>query len=1003
MIFRRLLGLTCVVFVGTACVPAWSDEFPAIYDTENPDAKVMSPAESLSTLRLPDGFHATMFAAEPDVRQPIGAAFDERGRLWVVECYTYAEGGRNFDTSLRDRVVILEDSDGDGVHDRRTVFWDQGTKLTSVEFGMGGVWLLGPPNLYFLADRNHDDVPDGPPEIVLDGWKETAIRHNIANGLKWGPDGWLYGRQGILETSPIGPPGATESQRVPINCGVWRYHPITKRVEAVLHGTTNPWGFDYDAHGEMFIINTVIGHLWHVVPGVHTERMFGADMNPRSYGLVGQVADHFHWDVGEPWHAIRKGSTDTTQAAGGGHAHSGLMIYQGDNWPAEERGKVFAINFHGRRLNRDRLERKASGFTARHEADQIFWTDEWFRGIDLLTGPDGGVYVLDWSDTGECHEENGIHRSSGRVYKIVYRAPAPTPAFNLRIEPLTDLVQTIHHANKWWPRQARRVLRDRRLEGEDVAGVVEDLKQAFRDESDSSTRLEAVWMLEAAGAVDEALFASILADPDEYVRGWGVRLTADRLSSSEYASFAAERIAKLAPAETSPLVQLYLASALQQLPVDRRWPLALELANKPNVSDDRTLALMIWYGIEPAIPRDVDRATALYNASKSPIIRRYIARRLTEELDRDSDMIDALLASASDSADAIAGMGEALQGWSQASAPGQFSAAVERLTAPQREALGQTLREIGVVFGDGRSMQELLALLPQDENVDVRRQAIRTIARTPSADALSALLPLVTNRDVQIDAIRALASFDDAAIPTTLIKVYATFPDGARESAVDTLVSRPGYARALLAAMKDQTIPRGAVSAFHARQIRSFDQQDLTDLLSSVWGEARTTSEQKAIAMKHYRETSLSADQLRQADLAGGRRLFQKQCAGCHVLFGEGRKLGPDLTGSQRKSLDYLLENLIDPSAVVAADFRAATVVLQDGRSIQGVVAGTSERTITLQTKDQDIVVDRMEIDEIVPTNLSLMPEGVLDQLSAHEVRDLVGYLMSDHQVSLNP
>ncbi len=390
-----------------------AEEFPKIYDTEAPTEKVMSPAESLASIQLPEGFSATLFAAEPDVRQPIALTFDERGRLWVVECYTYAEGARNFDTSLRDRVLILEDTDGDGVHDKRTVFWDQGVKLTSVEIGLGGVWLLGPPNLYFIPDRNRDDIPDGPPEVILDGWKDTAIRHNIANGLKWGPDGWLYGRQGILETSMIGPPGATSSQRAAFNCGVWRYHPITKRVEAVLHGTTNPWGFDYDHLGEMFIINTVIGHLWHVVPGTHTERMYGSDMNPFAYGLVSQVADHVHWDSGEAWHAIRKGSSDTTKAAGGGHAHSGLMIYQGNNWPAEDRGKVFAINLHGRRLNRDRLEPAKSGYTARHEPDRIQWNDPWFRGIDLASGPDGGVYVLDWSDTGNA---------TRRTASIVHRA-----------------------------------------------------------------------------------------------------------------------------------------------------------------------------------------------------------------------------------------------------------------------------------------------------------------------------------------------------------------------------------------------------------------------------------------------------------------------------------------------------------------------------------------------------------------------------------------------------
>ncbi|HLU46898.1 MAG TPA: PVC-type heme-binding CxxCH protein, partial [Planctomycetota bacterium] len=278
-----LVPLIVSVLLG---VPAFGADDPPPRDTQPVDGAIPTPAEALASLRLPEGFRATLFASEPDVRQPIAFAFDERGRLWVAENYTYAEREVGFADDLRDRIVILEDEDGDGRADKRTVFADDLSKLTSIEIGLGGVWALCAPHLVFFADGDRDDRPDGEPEIHLDGFQsDEDIRHNVVNGLRWGPDGWLWGRHGILATSLVGRPGSPSAERVPINCGMWRYHPTRRVFEAVVHGTTNPWGHDWDEHGELFFINTVIGHLWHVLPGAHYERMYGEDLRPHLYSL----------------------------------------------------------------------------------------------------------------------------------------------------------------------------------------------------------------------------------------------------------------------------------------------------------------------------------------------------------------------------------------------------------------------------------------------------------------------------------------------------------------------------------------------------------------------------------------------------------------------------------------------------------------------------------------------------------------------------------------------
>ena len=286
-----------------------AENFPKPYDSET-HGQPMPAAEAARSFKMPPGFKVTVFASEPDVRQPIAMTFDPRGRLWVAENYTYAEAKLRYDTNLSDRVLIFEDTDHDGHFDKRTVFYDQAKVLTSVEVGLGGVFLLCPPRLLFIPDRNHDDIPDGEPEVLLDGFDVTGGNHHtFANGLRWGPDGWLWGRVGISNTPRIGRPGTPEAERIHMNGGIWRYHPTRHIVEAVCSGTTNPWGHDWNTVGEPFFINTVIGHLWHAIPGAHFKLMYGDDVNPHSYGLIDQHADHYHFDTGAGWTKSRAATT----------------------------------------------------------------------------------------------------------------------------------------------------------------------------------------------------------------------------------------------------------------------------------------------------------------------------------------------------------------------------------------------------------------------------------------------------------------------------------------------------------------------------------------------------------------------------------------------------------------------------------------------------------------------------------------------------------------------
>ena len=619
---KRLTPL-CVCVLGFVLLNAAEQQ---LVNTQEITTPFVKPADALEGISLPDEFRVQLSAAEPDVQQPIAMAWDSRGRLWVAECYTYAESRVNFDLRLKDRILIFEDTDNDGVFDRRKVFWDQASQLTSIVLGFGGVWAACAPNILFIPDRNGDDVPDDAPEVVLDGFDNDTVRHNIVNGLKWGPDGWLYGRHGILANSEVGVPGTSQEKRARINCSIFRYHPVTKEFDVVCRGTTNSWGHDWDRHGQLFFINSVIGHLWHAVPGARYRRMYGNHFDKFLYELIPQTGDHFHWDQGnEHWADLKKkGMTLTSDAAGGGHAHCGMMIYGADNWPEEYRGRVFTLNLHGRRINQDTLYRQGAGYAGSHADDFMLTRDLWFRGIDLAYGPDGGVFVLDWSDIGECHDSDGIHRTSGRIFKITH---GKTKALKKDLSKLSslDLAKLQTHTNEWHVRMARRLLQERAVAGDDLGQVREHLFELYSGSVSISHRLRAMWALHATGGLDEDWLLEQSNDESEHIRVWAIKLLTD---GGQVSVEALRRFVEMAGSDMAGLVQLNLASTLRLLPLAKRWALATPLVSHKSYSADPVLPLMIWYGINPAVGEDRDRAVELLAKCQIPKIRQFIARRL---------------------------------------------------------------------------------------------------------------------------------------------------------------------------------------------------------------------------------------------------------------------------------------------------------------------------------------------------------------------------------------
>ena len=573
--------------------------------------KPFTPLEAAKTMEVPKGFNVTLFAGEPDIKQPIAFCIDDRGRLWVAEANNYPDKK----AGKKDRIIILEDTDGDGRHDKRIVFYDKLEYVSGIEVGFGGVWVMSIPNFYFIPDADYNGVPDGEPVVLRDGFGTHANSHTIANGFAWGPDGWLYGTHGITNWSLPGKPGTPKEKRRRFEGGVWRYHPVRHIWESFAIGTTNPWGIDWNEYGHAFVCNCVNPHLFHIIQGAHYEPSRNRPTGRFAYERIPTIADHLHFTNTK---TIRAGiGTPEEDAAGGGHAHSGTMIYLGDNWPAKYRGDVFMNNIHGRRINHDRLARKGSGYAASHAPDVMRARDPWFVGVTLAYGPDGGVYVSDFSDTGECHHTRNTQKHTGRIYKITFGKLKPWKGDIGKLN-ILELVKLQSHPNEWFARHARRVLQERQANTSVLAKTLKSNRSV-------PLRLRALWALRVTGNLDEKKLEGLLQDSSEHLRAWAIQLLCENRKPSEAARAA---FARMAREDKSPLVRLYLASAMQRLPLKQRVPVLAHLLAHTEDKDDQNLPLMYWYATEPVVAADRVAAVKLLTACQIPKVRQFITHRM---------------------------------------------------------------------------------------------------------------------------------------------------------------------------------------------------------------------------------------------------------------------------------------------------------------------------------------------------------------------------------------
>ncbi|WP_218932467.1 PVC-type heme-binding CxxCH protein [Adhaeretor mobilis] len=945
---------------------------------------------------LPEGFHVAPFASEPDVKQPIAMALDDRGRIWIAEAYEYPQ--RVEEGSGRDRILILEDTDGDGRLDTRKVFAEGLNLVSGLEVGFGGVWVGAAPYLLFIPDRNGDDLPDAKPQVLLDGWGYQDT-HETLNSFIWGPDGWLYGCHGVFTHSRVGKPGTRDNGRTPLNAGIWRYHPTRHEFEIFAHGTSNPWGVDFDDHGQAVSTVCVIPHLFHIIQGARYHRQAGEHFNKHTYDDIKTIADHFHY-LGNTPHS----GNEKSDSNGGGHAHAGAMIYLGGAWPQRYRSQIMMNNIHGQRLNADILSPRGSGLVGSHGDDFLLTQDRASQMLAMRYGPDGQVYVIDWYDMQACHDGNASahDRSNGRVYKVTFGEPAPIVT-DLSKKLDRELAELVLNENDWYVRHSRRLLQERSAERGLKAAAHRRLVEIATTHADETRRLRAAWVLHATGSLETHVVRNMFADESAYVRAWAIQLSLDGATAD---ADLLECFARLAREDHSPVVRLYLASALQKIAYENRWTILEALVTHQEDATDHNLPLMYWYAAEPLAEVDLTRSLefGLSCGNSIPMLRDFMLRRIAKLASPESlaTLVNALGKSQTDNErlSLLAAIRDALKGHRRVESPASWSGVYAKLANASQDVRTQATF-LGASFGDSVALSALRKLIrTNSSDINDRREALETLLEIKDPQLVDTLQQMLLEPTLRDLALTGLAAYSDPATPTAVLAVYDSFSPSEKRQALAALASRSSYGNELLQAVADGIVPSTDMSADLVRQLHSLGDEKLSTLLNDLWGTVRSTAKDKTEQIKAYHEL-LNSPAAADADPELGRAIFAKTCQQCHTLYGVGETIGPDLTGSNRSNLDYLLSNIVDPSAVISKEYQNTVILTDGGRVLTGIVSAEDDQAITFRTTTETLVLSKEEIEERTLSELSMMPDNQLKQFSPHEVLSLVAYLRGRLQVPL--
>jgi len=970
----------------------------------------LAPAEAQKVFSVPPGFEVHLFAAEPDVVNPVAMTWDDRGRLWVVELYEYPMGAAP-GTKPRDNIKILEDTDNDGRADKVTVFAEGLNLATGILYGNGGVYVGQAPDLLFLEDTNGDDVADKR-TVLLTGFG-LYDRHELLNGFTWGPDGQLYMTHGVFSPGQIKIPEATEPG-VQMDAAVARFDPRTRKFEIYADGTSNPWGVDFDKYGNAFVSACVIDHLFHMAAGGIYQRQGGVPGNPYAYELLPSIVKHKHHMA----------------------AYAGICIYQGDNFPEEYRGRVFMGNIHQNAINHDRLIPNGSSFTAEPEKDFLTTTDGWFRPVSEQTGPDGALWIADWYDKYPCYQNaradpEGVDRTYGRIWRVVYTGGEAGKKIGSRPQPNMDLskldwenhVKLLAHSNVWQRRAAQRLLIERvRMNSEpSTTSLLNTL-----DGNPSlpiETKTAAFWVFNERAKLGRGLPLFIYWDPNVAYRDQSFRagLAAKHIGDTRNSSAEAMSTLEKAAADPDPATRLAVATACRQLvsssltldtDINTEVPVGkilVALIKSSADAKDPLIPFMIWMASEPLVARNPAPGLqwlAENGADTMPlsgILARKTMRRICDtgepaKMDAALNFLAAI--KGNDDNFILAALDGLIEGQkAKALQPtGDTTVALAKCLESASPRVKERLHQLGTVWGDAKAVEGTLKTI-NDQNVPVedRIKSVQSAGQLKTDAARAAMVTLISNANPEplvIEGLRALSTIGGDGGETAIVRNWKNFPPAARRTAADVLVSRSSWVNAFLDAVKDKTISPSEISASVMRTIANYKNENFNRRMERFVGKYREPAADKVELTREKRKAVLNGE----PNFARGHELTTKACLVCHKFYGEGAEVGPDLTGVGRSTLDALLANVIDPNQIIGKGYENVMIETKDGRSVSGRMVENSDSQIKLLAAGPvENVVAKSDIASMKVSELSVMPEG-LEQMSDADFRDMIWFILNPPQ-----
>lgn len=957
--------------------------------------KRVPPAESLSALETDDDLIVEQLLHEPQVAQPTHVSFDARGRMWVSQYrqYPYPKGVKmlsrdQYYRSKYDRVPpappyhdrgadiisVHADTDGDGTYDHHKNILEGLNMANSALRGWGGFWVMHTPYLLFYPDADGDDVPDRAPEVRLAGFGlEDA--HSVANGLVWGPDGWLYGGQGSTTTSRVTRPGVDPKDAPGIyneGCMVWRYHPATREYEIFADGGGNTFGLSFDAEGRLFS-----GHNggstrgWHhIQEGQFLKQgknpgKFGPPANPYTFGELQMMR-----------------STNPVPR----FSHMGVLM-GGSAMPQRLQGKFLCADpLHHYLVLAERKPRGSTfettdlGFPLRTDQDITF------RPVYLANSPDGSMVVADFCEEFIAHGQNyqgQIDPTSGRIYRLRGRGEKLETDYNLESKSGAELVQILGHRNLWHRQTAARLLGQRR----DLT-VVPQLLEALRKPA-THPAVDALWSLHQMGQLDGPLAIDTLSHPSPIVRAWTIRLLGDtRRLPPEFL----EKLKSVGRAEPDLEVRSQILSTALRLPAGQAIPLVAEttphLGNGSADLADPNIPAMAWFVFESHCEEGREPILELFENPdfwSRDVIREYVLprliRRFAEAGTREDLLTCARLFRLAPGVEASAIL-----------ASGFGQAFADRIPPPfppeLLEQLGKGSLSMQIRQGKPEALAEGLALVSDSAAAQSDRlAAIHAFGTYRHRPAVPRLLALATSNDspLQSAALGSLQIYDSPEIASALTLNYKDFPRDLRAKVLSLLGTRKAWAIALL---ESDLVPKSGFDPDLLARMRLHDSPQITALLDQYFPSdkpadpgATAGAIRKILAAKP-------------GDAYRGEPLYAARCASCHTLFFKGGKVGPDLTRYQRDDLSTMLISILEPNAEIREGFENHIVITRDDRILSGFLAEEYANTIVLRGfDDSTITIPRDRIKELKPAGRSLMPEGLLTGLDDQQLRDLFAYL----------